>query len=150
MVSVYCEHFLALQLNQGCWVRETERSKHLGINRCPGKGFGPWQEVGTRVQAKFNSTDIWFTFYGSYNTEELGWKPQFSLSPPWFSHHCIRPMIKYNIGVFPSNDVKELVNDTKMNILYSYNNSIWKTDGLYESVWVHKSCNSVVPHKSTF
>lgn len=44
--------------------RETWRRMHVGIDRCPGEGFGLWQEVGIRVQAKFNSTDIWFAFYG--------------------------------------------------------------------------------------
>lgn len=140
------------ECKQGCWVKETWESKHLGINRCPGKGFGLWQEVGIRVQAKFNSTDIWFTFYGPYNTEELGWKPQFSLSPPWFSYHCTRPMIKHNIGAPPTpcSDVKDWSMILKWLFFYSYNNAGWKTDGSYESVWVHRIVIQLYPTKSTF
>lgn len=60
--------------------RKTQERKHLGINRCPGEGFGLWQEVGIRVQAKFTQQTYGLHFMVLRILKNWDENPQFSLS----------------------------------------------------------------------
>lgn len=78
--------------------RKTQGRKHLGINRCPGEGFGLWQEVGIRVQAKLFQLTYGLHFMVLRILKNWDENPNFLyLSPPRFLHQCIRLMIKHSI-----------------------------------------------------